>query len=682
MYRFTYILTFLFSLGLQIFPVFAEDDHDHKGRESSKKHFPIHLKQVVVSSPMQKMISDSARPVDVMHEEELRLKAAGTIGETLKQELGVHGQSYGPGVGLPIIRGQSGPRVRVLSNGLGVNDASQASPDHASGSIPLLAERIEVLRGPSTLAYGSGAIGGVVNVIDGRIPEKMPDKPVSGAIEQKYNSVSDESSSVFKIEGGTGKLAYYFDGFYRENNNLRIDGDAIDEPRGQVSEPDLAVTQNTNGFIDNSSADAKSGTAGLSLISDSGFFGFSANILENEYRVPPEGTDDGEFARINLEQKKFDVKGEWRSSGGFIESVRTKLSFTDYEHTEGTEALFRNDTFEGRFDAPHKPIGIFDGVIGFQVISGKFSALEIEENEFIVPITQSASYSLFAQESFVMGPTTAELGLRIEHANVDSRNEVDPDSSYIPISVSASDLWKVGDESTVNIAFTRSQRAPQVQELFFEGVHETTRAYERGDPNLGLETSHNLDLGYTLNSSSVSAQIDFFHNWVDDYIFLQRSGDEVAGSPELLYRQTDAKLYGYEAKLIFPLIEKKHSVDLTLFSDYTRATLDNSGDVPQMPPLRWGFQVDHSLEHWSSNIRLTRAEDQNSPGDNEADTPGYVLLNLATHYHIENFNGADVLAYAKGNNLLDENIRNSTSFLRNFSPEPGIGAEIGIRINY
>ena len=585
MYRYIYIFAFLFSLGLQTFPVFAENEHDHKDRESSKKHFSVHLKQVVVSTPMQKMISDSAKPVEVLHEEELRLKAGGTIGETLKQELGVHSQSYGPGVGLPVIRGQSGPRVRVLSNGLGVNDASQASPDHASGSVPLLAERIEILRGPSTLAYGSGAIGGVVNVIDGRIPEGMPDKPLGGAFEQKYNSVSDESSSIFKIEGGTGKLAYYFDGFYRENNNLRIDGDAIDVSRAQVSESDLEVTQNTNGFIDNTSADAKSGTAGLSFIGESGFFGFSANILENEYGIAPEGTDDGELARINLEQSKVDFKSEWRSSDGFIKSVRTKLSFTDYEHTEGTEALFRNDTFEGRLEAPHKPIGVFDGVIGFQVISGEFSALEVEENEFIVPITKSRNYSLFATESFSMGPTTAELGLRIEHANVDSRNEVDPDSSYTPISVSASDLWKIDDNSSVNLAFTRSQRAPQAQELFFEGVHETTRSYERGDPNLGLETSHNLDLGYRLDSGWVSAQVDVFHNWIDDYIFLQRSGDEVEGSPELLYRQTNAKFYGYEAKLIFPLIENEHSVDLTLFSDYTRATLNNSRDIPQMPPL-------------------------------------------------------------------------------------------------
>ena len=680
MFRYNYIFTLIFSIGLQTIPAFAEDNK--KEPENPKQRFVVHMDQIVVTTPLKDKISSSAKPVNVLHDDELRLKASGTIGETLKNELGVHGQSYGFGVGLPVIRGQAGPRVRVLSNGLGANDASQVSPDHASSSIPLVAERVEILRGPATLLYGSGAIGGVVNVIDGRIPEEMPDKLAEGSFEQKYNSVSDEHSSIFKIEGGAGNLAYHFDGFYRENNNVRIDGDSIDESRGQVSEPDLAVNQNTNGFINNSSADAKSTTGGLSYVGDFGFFGVSANYLENEYGVPPEGTDDGELARIELEQSKVDFKSEWKSSGSIIEAVRTKLSFTDYEHVEAKEALFRNDTFEGRLEAPHKPIGGFEGVLGVQVISGQFSALEIEENEFLVPVTQSASYAVFAQESFDLGPTKAELGLRIEHATIDSRNEVDSDSSYTPISVSASDLWQMNDNNSVNFAITRSQRAPQVQELFFSGFHEATRAFEQGNPNLGLETSYNFDLGYKFDSSWMSAQVDLFHNSVDDYIFVQRTGNEVEGNPEIVNRQTNAKFYGYEARLIFPLIENNHLVDLTLFSDYTRATLDNAGDVPQIPPLRWGFQLDHALGNWNSNLRLTRAEEQTSAGTNEADTPDYVLLNLTTHYHIKNIKGMDVLAYAKGNNLLDNQIRNSTSFLRNFSPEPGIGAEVGIRIDY
>ena len=241
----------------------------------------------------------------------------------------------------------------------------------------------------------------------------------------------------------------------------------------------------------------------------------------------------------------------------------------------------------------------------------------------------------------------------------------------------------MGDGGVVNLGFTRSQRAPQPQELFFEGFHEATRVFERGNPNLGLETSYNIDLGYKFNSSWVSGQVDLFHNWVNDYIFIQRSGATVDGNPEAVNRQADAKFLGYEAKLIFPLIENESGViDLTLFSDYTRGILNNAGDVPQVPPLRWGFQIDHSLENWNSNLRLTRGEEQNSSGDNEADTPSYVLLNLNTHYHVDDFHGTDVLLYAKGNNLLNENIRNSTSFLRNFAPEAGIGAEIGIRVNY
>lgn len=162
---------------------------------------------------MEETISSSARPVEVLHDEELRLKAASTIGETLKLQPGVHSQSFGPGVGLPVIRGQSGPRVRVLNNGLGANDASQVSPDHASSVNPLTADRIEILRGPATLLYGSGAIGGVVNVIDNRIPRLVPEKLVTGAFEQKFNSVSNETSTAIKLEGGKDYFAYHLDGF-------------------------------------------------------------------------------------------------------------------------------------------------------------------------------------------------------------------------------------------------------------------------------------------------------------------------------------------------------------------------------------------------------------------------------------------------------------------------------------
>ena len=371
------------------------------------EHYGVHLDEVIVSTPMQDTIASSATPVTVLHDDNLRMKAAGTIGETIQNELGVHGQSFGPGAGLPVIRGQAGPRVRVLSNGLGTNDASQMSPDHASTAVPLTAERIEILRGPATLLYGSGAIGGVVNVIDNRIPEKVPD--TGGSVEQKYNSVSNNRSTALKIEGGKNKFAYHFDGYYQQSGDSKISGDAIDAARAQVSQSGLTVAENSNGFINNSKTDNFSATAGFSFVGDSGFFGFSGNVVDMRYQIPPQGAAGGELSFIKMEQRKLDFKSEWNNPEGFFEKLRTKLSMTDYEHTEAYEALFRNDTFEGRVEAPHRPILGMKGVLGFQVISNRFEAVEVEEDEYINPITRSNNFAAFATESLDLGPTTAEI---------------------------------------------------------------------------------------------------------------------------------------------------------------------------------------------------------------------------------------------------------------------------------
>lgn len=672
------------SLLLWASPVFA--DNVHREPESSKKHYEIHMDEVVVSLPMQDKISSSAKPVEVLHNEELTMKTAPTIGGTLQQQQGIHGQSFGPNVGLPVIRGQSGPRVRVLNNGLGTNDASQASPDHASTANPLAAERIEVLRGPATLLYGSGSIGGVVNVIDNRIPMEVPDKVVGGTLDQRYNSVSNETSTAIKLKGGEKYFAYHLDGFYRDNGDIDIDGPAIDVPRASISEPGLDVTRNTNGFIDNTNSDAKGGSVGMSLVGDAGVIGVAGNLFKTNYGIPPEGTDDAELARIDLDQGKFDFKAEYLQPISIINAIKTKFSYTDYEHTEGAEgeieALFENTTWEGRVEMPHTLFEGLDGVIGIQAISSVFSAIEIEENETIVPRTSSQNLGVFAQEGMQFGPVDTQIGLRIEHATSDP-DLMNMDRSFTPISASGSALWNINEEHSVNLAFTRSQRAPQAQELFIEGFHEATRSFQRGNPNLTLETSHNLDLGYKFVTDWIIAEVDFFHNWISNYIFLQRSGALVDGAPETLHRQTGATFIGYEARAIIPAMDNNFgTLDVTLFSDFVRGQLTNNDDIPQQPPLRYGFQVDHSLGNWNSFLRLTRAEDQENPGPFEAETPDYVLLNLGTHYHVDNLYGADVMAYVKGNNLLDERILNSTSFLRNFAPEAGRGAEIGVRITY
>ena len=656
---------------------------------------------VVVTAPVKETAYQTATPMNVLTGDDLRVKVGDTIGETLKNESGVNNQSFGPGVGTPVIRGQSGPRVRVLSNGVGGNDVSQLSPDHASSVEPVLADRIEVLRGPATLLYGSGAIGGVVNVIDNRIPTQLPGRLIGGAFEQRFNSVDDESTTMLKIEGGKDHVAYHFDGFNRVTDNLDIGGQAIDQQAALATNPTLSVPlKNSYGWIPNTYAHAVSGSAGVSVVGDSGFVGVSINNLENNYGVPPDGSG-GPSTRIDLHQTRYDFKSELNKPLPFVETLRMRLGYTDYSHTELDGGLpgtaFSNQTYEGRVELVHQPIGPFKGSVGFQSINSSFAAFDFTGAKTIVPTSQIDSYGVFAVESFDYGPVGYQLGARVEQSSIAPQGL--STFNYTPVSASASGLWKINSNNDLSLGLTRSQRAPQVQELLSHGFHDATHSYELGDASLDMETSYNLDLGYKFKADWGKAEVNLFHNWVNNYIYQQRTGqfvyqDPVTGdalpcgnhsdcSPVVHTSQADATFKGFEAKLLFNLMENHYGlVDLTLFSDYTRGEFVSGGDVPRMPPLRYGFQLDYTKAEWSGNLRLTRAEAQNNPGANDTPTAGYVLLNIGTEYQVKDFHEVSLLLFAKGSNLLNENIRNSTSYLRNWSPEPGRGAQIGIRMSY
>ena len=656
---------------------------------------------VITSTGIKQATSKSARPVTVLSGDGLRTKVGQTIGETLKNEPGITSQSFGPGVGTPVIRGQSGPRVRVLQNSLGNNDVSSMSPDHANGVNPIIAERIEVLRGPSTLLYGNGAIGGVVNVIDNRIPEQVPDKLLGGALEQRYDSASTETSSALKLEGGKDMFAYHLDGFYRDQGNVHIGGQQIDESAARATDPTLEgtpVLENPDGVINNSNARSRGGSAGASVIGDVGLVGAAINSLENNYGIPPNGTGSPPV-RIQMNQTKYDFKGQLNKPFALADAVRIKFGYTDYKHVElegGTPATtFLNKSYESRLELEHQPIGIVKGTLGFQSVNSQFSALG---SEAIVPKSDIDSYGLFAVESFAIGDFTYELGVRGEWQGI-APEETYSSVSYLPISGSVSALWDITKQHQLSLSVTQSQRAPQIQELFSNGIHEATQSYELGDPDLQKEISYNLDLGYRFNADWMTTEINLFHNWANDYIYQQQvnnvfnedlddfeatcSGPSGACLPVLQSTQANAVFRGFEAQTVFPLMENRYgAIDLTLFGDYTRGTLNQGGDVPFMPPLRYGLQLSYEKNDWSTDARLTRGEPQNHAGENQSNTPGYLLLNLGAQYHLATFHDSEVMLFARGKNMLNENIRNSTSYLRNFAPEPGRSAEIGIRLNY
>jgi len=684
------------KIPLLLLPVFAAPLYADE--------FVQKLDDMIVSAPFIESVEDSSHPITLLKGDELRNKVGSTLGETLQNELGVTNQSFGSGVGIPVIRGQSGSRVKVLQNSLGNNDASSLSADHATGVDPIIAERIEVLRGPSTLLYGSGAMGGIVNVIDNRIPETLFDKAIGGAGEQRYDSATDETSSALKLEGGKDHFAYHVDGFYRDAGNTSIGGMAIDEARARQHDPSFNAVpagelQNSDGFIDNTQTRTRGGSAGFSMIGDSGLAGAAINQLEKNYGIPPDGHGETPV-HVEMKQTKYDFKSQLNNPFAFVEKAKLKFGYTDYAHTEfdgniaGT--TFLNQTYESRFELEHTPlIQNNKGILGFQSSNGEFVGLG-EEGK-IVPKSNIDTYGLFNVESLKAGAMTYEMGGRIESTQItpDGRADV----SYIPLSGSLSASWDVNSQNKLGLAFTHSQRAPQIQELFSDGFHHATRSYEIGNANLKKELSNNLDLSYQFDASWVKADLSLFHNWVSDYIYQQRDaaqlfnaedGEFIANDSDcaecfpLLHSQQKAAIFkGFEAKTVFPLMDNKLGlVDLTLFGDYTRGTFDNGGDVPRMPPLRYGVQVSYDKHEWSSNVRLTRGEAQTNAGENETTTPAYLLLNLGTQYKIAHFAQSDILLFAKGKNLLDENIRNSVSYLRNFSPEMGRSAEVGIRVSY
>jgi iron complex outermembrane recepter protein len=658
------------------------------------------LEEVVVYGPgIKQATAKVARPTTLLSGDELRTKVGQTIGDTLSKELGITSQSFGAGVGAPVIRGQSGPRVRVLQNSLGNNDVSSLSPDHANGVDPIIAERVEVLRGPSTLLYGSGAIGGILNVIDNRIPEQVPDKLIGGAGEQRYDSVSNETSSALKLEGGKNGLAYHVDGFYRDQNNTHIGGRAIDEAAVRSVDPSFTnttVLDNPEGLINGSQARTRGGSIGVAKIGDAGLVGVAINSLEKLYGIPPDGKSKDRVT-VDLRQTKYDFKSQLNKPFAWAEELRMKFGYTDYKHVEldnGTPATtFLNKSYESRLELEHQPIGLVKGTVGFQSTNSQFAALGAEA---LVPKSDIDTYALFAVESFTIGAITYDFGARSEWQTIKPENH--SGFTYLPISGSASASWKINQQHQISLSITHSQRSPQVQELLSKGVHEATHSYELGNSSLNKELSNNLDLGYHFTTDWMTAEINLFHNWTSDYIFQQRSRDVfneadgtrgascpvgVACLPILESRQADATFKGFEAQTIFPLMQNSYgAIDLTLFGDYTRGTFDRGGDIPRMPPLRYGLQLSYEKDDWSTNARLTRGEAQTHAGANDTNTDSYLLLNVGAQYRLTELHDAEILLFAKGKNLLNENIRNSTSYLRNFAPEPGRSAELGLRISY
>ncbi|SHF22583.1 iron complex outermembrane recepter protein [Microbulbifer donghaiensis] len=690
----------------------------------------------VTVSPLDKPADAVAAPVSVLSGDALRDAASATLGQTLQSQPGVTNASFGGGVGLPVIRGQSANRVKVLNDNLDVADASNTSSDHAASIEPLLAERIEILRGPAALRYGSGAIGGVVNVIDGRIPTAVPEE-LGGALELRHNNGNSQDAGVFRLSGGAGQLAWYLDGVYRDSGNTKIPGLAIIHHEDEHREEEHAGGAheeeefNTDGYVGNTNSRAHGYSGGASWITDSGFVGLSVNRLENNYGIPlgahehdhvehdeehageteEEHAEHEELAagedavRIAMQQTRYDLKGEHHFSSEYWEKLSVRLGYNDYEHVEidagepGTR--FTNEAWESRIELTHDNGGAWRGAYGLQLTDKDFAA--VGDEAFIQP-SNTRSAGLFTMKERTWGDWHLDLGGRVEHVTVDP--EQDESATYNLLGLSSTLQYFLAEHQHLSFGATRAERAPVAEELFADGAHLAEARYIEGEEDLNKERSFNLELGYHHHNEEASGwhaarvEANLFYNRVTDYIYAANTGEENLAEelPVYAYTNRDAVFYGAEASVRFPLAGG-HYVEL--FGDSVRASFTSdldlhhgegeadhaheesegraySRDVPRMPPLRAGLALGGDYGQWNWEWRTTQAAAQDRAGAFEEATDGYTRMDLTGRYNLK-LGNTDAVLFASARNLLDEEIRNSTSLLRDFAPEMGRSVEAGVR---
>lgn len=655
----------------------------------------VHRDEIVVTGSADvRSRYELAQPTSVLDEEELARQRQPSLGETLNREPGVNSTFFGAGASRPVIRGLGGDRIRILEGGLGTGDASTTSPDHAVSVDPLAAERIEVLRGPATLLYGGSAVGGVVNVIDSRIPEEVPGERIGGKVELRGGTVAGERSGSAVLQGGAGHVAWHLDLLKREADDYEIPGFAESKALRDAEEGEAF------GVLPNSAIETEGGTVGASYVAGKGFFGVSAGGLDSLYGIPGghhhhhegeegEGEEEEAPLQVDLEQRRWDLRGGITQPFGIFRAANLRFGATDYEHREleGEEVgtIFTNESWEGRLELLQRRIGALSGSFGLQALSRDFSALG---EEAFVPPTRTDARAAFGFQELTRGDWRFQLGARYETQDVAAEeSEITGDvgdRSFDGLSGSLGAVWQPGQgDWSLGLSLARSTKLPNAEELFSNGPHLATNAFEVGDPNLDKETSLGFDATLRKTTGRLNAELTLFANRFDGFIFEQATGDEEDELPVFQFVQRDAEFLGAELDAVLQLFHAEpHHVDLELGADFVRAELRDTGEpLPRIPPERFRLGFHYRNDRIDAQVEGLRVGEQDRVAAFETPTEGYTLLNATLGYRFFTERAVfDVLL--RGTNLTDEEARNHVSFLKDLVPMPGRDISLSLRTTF
>jgi len=695
------LLTTSALAALLPFPAFAQDpttppepprDAQHGGDPHAG------AEQEIVVTGFARNRADILSGISVVSGEELVRELRPNIGDTLARQAGVSATSFGPSASRPVLRGFQGDRIRVLTDGIGSFDASATSVDHAVAINPLTAERIEVLRGPTVLLFGSSAIGGVVNVIDARIPRRLRNEPIHVEGLLTYGSAASERSGNAAVEARLGGgFVLHLDGNYSRTSDLRIGGFVLTpELRAQAAaspDPDIRALAELRDRLPNSASETSELAGGLAWINGQNNVGFSVSRYDNRYGIPIRYSLDpaieAEAPTLDIRQTRVDGRAEIDAGDGFVDLVRFRGGYADYRHFEIEDTgdiatTFLTEGFEGRLEAVQSNRNGWGGGFGLQYFRRDFSVVGDEK---FLPPNRTSQLGLFTLQTLDLGAVRAEAGVRYEHTSQRADADADlgnPDlsRSFNSISGSIGGSVQVAPGIRIGLNASHAQRAPSSEELFANGPHAGTQAFEIGNPDFAKERSWGLEgtVRATGNGFSLSAAI--FHNWFSNYIYQQPTGAIQDDLPVFQYLQADARYFGVELEGSVRLARiGDTTLNLDGVADYVRATVQTAGPAPQIPPLRFLAGLEAQSRRVDGRIEVERVTGQDRVAAFETTTPGYTMVNASLNLHpFGESNGSTITLSA--NNIFDVTARRHASVLKDYAPLAGRDIRLTARFTF
>jgi iron complex outermembrane receptor protein len=614
---------------------------------------------------------------------------------------GVAASSFGPNASRPVIRGLDAERVRIMQNGVGILDASSLSFDHAVAIDPLVIEQIDVVRGPAALLYGGSAVGGVVNAIDHRIPTE-PVNGILGRTEARVGGPDNQRNGAAVVDVGNGQFAIHADAYKRKTDDLNIPGFAVSRRKFQAD----GTAQENHGKLINSSASSDGGALGASLTFDNGYVGSSYSGFNSNY-----GTVAEEAVRIDMKSQRLDIASEFRDLNTVISRIKMRYAHTDYQHQEIEDGdigtTFTNKGSQASLELGHAKFGDLEGVLGMQLQNSRFAA---NGDEAFVPNVHTKSHAVYLYEEMPLKALGLDqlklsLGGRAEHTALDAsawdKDPIARSADFTAYSYALGGLYAIDSHWSVASNLSHNERAPSYFELYADGAHIATNQYEVGNPNFKKERSNGVDAQIrwkdAKNSFSVGAYYTRFNRFLglldtgrtrgtdgsinptaDADGFVDGTNGEVSILPEAQFTAFAASFKGLEAEGKFNLADYW---DLSLRGDYVRATnLDNKAALPRITPLRIGAGLNYQKNALGARLNVTQAFKQNRTAENELPTAGYTDVSAMATYKLPS--KLNVELFAKANNLLNQEIREHTSFLKDLSPAGERSVLIGLRADF